>query len=346
MFKSHDFQKSLLKWYDRHRRDLPWRARAGVTPNPYHVWLSEIMLQQTTVATVIPYFNKFTKKWPTLQAFAKADREEVLKEWAGLGYYARARNLHKCAQVLSGEYKSVFPQTEEELRTLPGIGAYTSAAIMAIAFDQPAVVIDGNVDRITVRVFAIDTPIKESKSLIREKAALLYEGISRAGDFAQSLMDLGSSICVPQNPRCGICPVNDFCKAYKNGLQDSIPAKAVKKVSPQRQGIVYWLETKEGEIALERRVETRMLGGMTALPTTGWDGKEGSEIPEKIQKKLEYIGDVYHSFTHFDLKLEIWRGFITKTALKKNLFVSRGEIENAGLPTVFKKAMKVMLKHE
>ena len=346
MFKSHDFQKNLLKWYDKHRRDLPWRAEPGRLNDPYHVWLSEIMLQQTTVPHAIPYFLKFLKLWPNLKKFAVADNEAVMREWAGLGYYARARNLHKCAKLLVSDYKSVFPDTREGLLELPGIGPYTAAAITAIAFDKPAVVIDGNVDRIVTRVFAIETPMRESKPLIREKAELLYHGVKRPGDFAQGLMDHGATVCIPQKPRCGICPVTDFCNAYKQGIQNQLPAKPVKSVKPQRSGMAYWLETKDGEVLLERRSETRMLGGMIGFPTSGWDNKEPSYLPKRSEKGLEYIGDVYHSFTHFDLKLEIWRGVLNRTDIKDNIVLKKADIISAGLPSVFKKIAKVMLAYE
>ncbi len=345
MFKSHDFQKNLLKWYDRHRRDLPWRAKAGIQPDPYHVWLSEIMLQQTTVPTVIPYFQKFLKLWPNLKKFAAAKNEDVLKEWAGLGYYARARNLHKCAQVLAEDHKAIFPKGEAELLKLPGIGPYTAAAISAIAFDNHAVVIDGNVDRIVVRVFGIETPIKLSKALIRKKAELVYVDVKRAGDFAQSLMDLGATICIPQKPRCHSCPVRDFCKAFKKGIQNEIPSKPAKTAKPQRSGRVYWIENKGGKVLLERRDDKRMLGGMMALPTTGWDGKSDSILPKEVENKIIYAGDVYHSFTHFDLKLEVWKGVLTNSA-KDNIWIDKEEILSAGLPTVFKKAVKTVRGNE
>ncbi len=343
MLKSHDFQKNLLKWYDKHRRDLPWRAKAGVAANPYHVWLSEIMLQQTTVPTVIPYFQKFLKIWPDLESFAAARHEDVLKEWAGLGYYARARNLHKCAKIISSDWQGFFPQSEEDLLKLPGIGPYTAAAISAIAFNKHAVVIDGNVDRIIARVFAIETPIRLSKPLIRTKASAIYSGVKRAGDFAQSLMDLGATICIPQKPRCHSCPVSNFCTAFKKGIQNQVPVKPQKSVKPQRTGKVYWIENGQGEILIERRDEKRMLGGMRALPTNGWDGKDDSVLPKDVVNKVIYIGDVYHSFTHFDLKLEIWEG-VSMRPDKEFAWVNKSEILSCGLPTVFKKAARLVIK--
>lgn len=345
MFKSHDFQNNLLKWYDTHARVLPWRARPGQDANPYYVWLSEIMLQQTTVPTVIPYFLKFIGLWPDIQALAEAPQEELLKEWAGLGYYARARNLHKCAQVIVKEYKSLFPSRVEKLLDLPGVGPYTAAAIAAIAFNRPSVVIDGNIERVTARIFAIQTPVKESKAKFREKAGLLYEGIERPGDFAQGLMDLGATICIPQKPRCGLCPVRSFCRAYELGIQEELPAKPVKKAKPQREGQVFWLENQFGQILLERRDEKRMLGGMMALPTTGWDGKASSYIDQMQEGQLKYVTDIYHSFTHFDLKLEIWSG-VYNGKTDQDILVPKNDILSKGLPTVFMKAAKVMLSNE
>lgn len=345
MFKSHDFQKKLLHWYDNHARSLPWRALPGVTPDPYHIWLSEIMLQQTTVQAVISYFLKFLNLWPNVQKLAEAPQEQVLKEWAGLGYYARARNLHKCAQVIVNEHKSTFPNTEADLSLLPGIGAYTSAAIAAIAFNRHSVVIDGNVERVTARIFAIKTPVRLSKRLFQEKAAELYDNVRRSGDFAQSLMDLGATICIPKKPRCGQCPVQKFCSAYKLGIQDSLPAKAPKLSKPQKTGQVFWLEDEKGRVLLERRGEKRMLGGMLAFPTTDWDGKPGAEITVSRQDML-YCGEIYHSFTHFDLKLEIWRGYLNSEGKPDEIFLPKADIKTAGLPTVFLKVAKAMLANE
>ncbi|PZP53837.1 MAG: A/G-specific adenine glycosylase [Micavibrio aeruginosavorus] len=345
MIKSHDFQKNLLKWYDKNRRDLPWRAKDGIPPNPYHVWLSEIMLQQTTVPTVIPYFQKFIKLWPNLQKFAVAKNEDIMREWAGLGYYARARNLHRCSQVLVETHASVFPDNENDLLSLPGVGPYTAAAISAIAFDNHAVVIDGNVDRIVARVFAIREPIRMSKPVIREKAAWLYNKVKRPGDFAQSLMDLGATICVPQKPRCHSCPVNSFCEAFKSGLQNTIPVKLEKTAKPQSNGRVYWIENKKGEVLIERRDDKRMLGGMAALPTSGWDGKADSTLPNGSENRIVYLGDVYHSFTHFDLKLEVWKGISARTS-SDFVWVKKKEILSQGFPTVFKKAVKMVMAYD
>ena len=347
MFESHGFQKNLLNWYDQNRRELPWRAPKGQSPDPYHVWLSEIMLQQTTVPTVIPYFKKFLRLWPDLASFAQANRDDVLKEWAGLGYYARARNLHKCAITVSEDHGGVFPSTYDELITLPGVGPYTAAAISAIAFNKHAVVVDANVDRVTVRLFAIEKPIREAKPLIREKAVEIYAGTKRAGDLAQALMDLGSGVCVPVRPRCGICPVADHCAARKMGIQDKLPLKLQKKEKPARTGTVYWLEDGKGNILLERRADGRMLGGMAGLPTTDWDGKgnvaDFQKPPNGLRlKDLSHAGNVYHSFSHFDLKLDIMKGRIAGKFADRYYLAQVNTLEKSGLPTVFKKVTKAM----
>ena len=349
MFESHGFQKNLLKWYDQYRRELPWRAPKGQLPDPYHVWLSEIMLQQTTVPSVIPYFQKFVRLWPDLPSFARASRDDVLKEWAGLGYYARARNLHKCAIAVTEDHRGFFPSTFDDLITLPGVGPYTASAISAIAFSKHAIVIDANVDRVTVRIFAIEKPIREVKALIREKAAEIYDGTKRAGDLAQALMDLGSGICVPKKPRCGLCPVSKFCKARQQGIQENLPLKPLKKNKPARNGKVFWLEDGNGNILLERREEGRMLGGMTGFPTTEWDAKgldADFHKPPKgvILNNLVHSGEIYHSFTHFDLKLDILKGTITGKSSDSFFLRKIKDLDAAGLPTVFKKVMKVMIK--
>ena len=338
MFKSHDFQTALLSWYDIHARDLPWRSKSGQKADPYHVWLSEIMLQQTTVPAVIPYFNKFINLWPTLGDFAAANPDDVMREWAGLGYYARARNLLKCAQVVVSDYGGIFPDTVESLSKLPGIGPYTSAAIAAIAFNRHAVVVDGNIERVTARIFAVTEPMPKVKPVLRQEAAKLFGGTDRPGDLAQALMDHGSSICIPKNPRCMICPVREFCTAYKLGIQNELPKKAAKGERPKREGRVYWLTNEKGEVLLERRDDKRMLGGMMGLPTTDWDKKSpaGPEIANAV-----YVTDVYHSFTHFDLKLEVWKADIRSQDFSAGLWYKGKDITRAGLPGVFTKVAKV-----
>ncbi len=306
MSHAQKFQSALLGWYDRHARVLPWRAPIGKKADPYHVWMSEIMLQQTTVQTVASYFEKFTSRWPKLSDLAQADTDDVMQAWAGLGYYARARNLLKCARAVHENHQGIFPQTEEELLNLPGIGPYTSAAISAIAFDKQATVIDGNVERVVSRVALITDPLPASKPQIREQANILFQNVSRPGDFAQAMMDLGATICIPRTPRCSLCPVSEFCQAFKAGVQADLPAKIAKKARPQRRGRVYWLKTKDGRIAYEKRSDDRMLGGMPGLPTTDWD-KSGHAFDAGRLAKPEtpVYGTVYHTFTHFDLSLDI-----------------------------------------
>lgn len=345
------FRSGLLDWYDRHRRTLPWRSKPGVSAEPYHVWLSEIMLQQTVVAAVIPYFTKFVEKWPTVKHLARAPQEEVMKEWAGLGYYARARNLYKCAQTVAGDYRGRFPDTREGLMALPGIGEYTSAAIAAIAFDQPATVIDGNVDRVIARYFAVEEPFPAGKKDVRHYAALLSEGrTDRPGDFAQAMMDLGATICIPKVARCGLCPVAKGCRARKMGIQNGLPAKLARKAKPQKHGYVYWITDTKGRVLLERRDERAMLGGMLALPVSPWvsttEVKAHTATITELPLPPEEVkgARVMHSFTHFDLTLQGCRLGPVKAAdfrAPQYQWVRVGDIPDAGLPSLFVKATKL-----
>ncbi len=334
------FRKKILKWYDKHRRTMPWRALKAQTPTPYHVWLSEIMLQQTTVVTVGPYFQKFITKWPTIHDLASADKEEVMHEWAGLGYYARARNLHKCAQIVAWELDGVFPQEQEALKKLPGIGDYSSASIRAIAFNKPANVVDGNIERIMARLFNIHEPMPDSKKHLKTLAGSLADNhTDKPGDYAQALMDLGATICTPKSPKCLLCPVIDCCQARAKGCEAELPKKKPKKAKPQKMGQVYWITNENNEVLFLRRDENEMLGGMLGLPTSEW--KEGKHI---TMPKLS----VKHSFTHFDLVLQIKpqtqaqheKGII----LPENdpIWVSHSKIRELGLPTLFAKVVKLM----
>lgn len=345
------FRKKILRWYDKHQRSLPWRAVSNSkkrdTPNPYYVWLSEIMLQQTTVVTVGPYFEKFTAKWPTIDALAKAEKEDVMHEWAGLGYYARARNLHKCAQIISNDLGGVFPEDQKELEKLPGIGGYTSAAVRAIAFNKPANVVDGNIERVMARIFAVRAPLPDSKKTLKELSGFLSDGREdRPGDYAQALMDLGATICTPKSPKCISCPVVDICEARELGIAEALPAKGQKKKKPHKRGHIYWIENYKGEVLFERRPETAMLGGMIGLPTSSWELEEPDmRIHDLTPTKLL----VKHSFTHFDLTLEICKGKRTKKQdismiLPENnpIWLSSLEIEELGVPTLFAKAIKLM----
>lgn len=330
------FRSGMLDWYDAHWRKMPWRAPPGKRPDPYHDWLSEIMLQQTTVPTVGRYFTKFVEKWPTVKDLANAAQDDVMKEWAGLGYYARARNLHKCAKVITEQYKGKFPSDIEELKSLPGIGDYTANAIAAIAFDQPSVVVDGNIERVMARVFNIQTPLPAAKKEMKQAAALMAQGrFDRPGDYAQSLMDLGAMICTPTKPACGLCPVNGYCEARRQGIMEQLPRRADKKAKPVRYGQLYWIEDMRGRVFLERRPEKQMMGGMPGFPTSEW-----IEKPPKAAKNTIILGQIRHSFTHFDLYLDIVKRPVPKAA--NGWWVERGALNDAGLPTLFAKAVRLL----
>jgi A/G-specific adenine glycosylase len=303
---------ALLLWYDRHRRALPWRAPAGVRPDPYCVWLSEIMLQQTTVATVGPYFDRFVARWPDVSALATASLDEILQLWQGLGYYARARNLHACARAVVERHGGRFPADPAALRALPGIGSYTAAAIAAIAFDRRTAAIDGNVERVVARLFAVPEPLPAAKPRLRALAVELVPQ-ERAGDFAQALMDLGATICTPRRPRCVLCPWRRCCAAAAAGLADAIPARIEKPEKPSRYGVAFWLTRDDGAVLLRRRPEKGLLGGMTEIPSTPWRGEpwtldQAIEIAPAIAEWARLPGTVRHGFTHFRLELAIVAG--------------------------------------
>jgi A/G-specific adenine glycosylase len=317
-----DAAEALLCWYVVDKRRLPWRAEAGATPDPYRVWLSEIMLQQTTVAAVKPYFETFTRRWPTVAALAAAEDGALMSAWAGLGYYARARNLLACARTVASEHDGAFPNTEEALRKLPGIGPYTAAAIAAIAFGRRAVVVDGNVERVISRLHALKTPLPQSRPEIRALADAMTPA-EGAGDFAQAMMDLGATICTPRNPACGLCPVRSWCRAYAEGEPERYPVKAPKAVRHHRHGTADWLE-HDGEVLLVRRPAKGLLGGMLALPETppaeaGW----------------EEAGAVDHVFTHFSLTMTLLCARTDKRP--EGLWHDAETIADAGLPTLFAK---------
>lgn len=347
-FDQKTFRNALLAWYDRHARVLPWRYHPGNKANPYHVWLSEVMLQQTTVPAVIPYFGKFVDKWPDVHALAAAADDDVMQAWAGLGYYARARNLLKCARAVSADHGGIFPEDLEGLKKLPGIGDYTAAAIASIAFDLPATVIDGNVDRVVSRYFAITEPLPDSKPMIRERAALMFEGrVKRPGDFAQAMMDLGATICTPKSPACGLCPVAAECRARTIGIAATLPRRREKAALPKKKGYIYWIANTRGEILFEKRPDKGLLGGMIAVPTSPWTVGKASHISaikisdsETMRKDLR----VRHVFTHFELELQ----GVTITAPKgfkpqpHQFWVAAPDIPGLGLPTVFKKFVRLM----
>ncbi|WP_425230874.1 A/G-specific adenine glycosylase [Sphingomonas sp.] len=337
----------LLAWYDVHRRALPWRARAGEAADPYRVWLSEVMLQQTTVASVRPRFLDWVARWPDLASLAAADGAEVMAAWAGLGYYARARNLLKTAQAVVAEHGSRFPADEAALRTLPGLGAYTAAAVAAIAFGQRAVVVDANVERVVARLRAIATPLPAARPAIRAAADAITP-TARAGDFAQAMMDLGATVCTPRRPRCLLCPLREDCAGYATGRRETFPVKAAKRAKPQRYGTVFALlnhcRPRGGdEILLVRRPARGLLGGMRALPTGPWtDAPPGLAGAPAVADWTILPATVAHGFTHFDLQLA--------------LAVARGQghgdvpgdwwpvadLAAAGLPTVFAKAARLL----
>ncbi|MDP6517506.1 MAG: A/G-specific adenine glycosylase [Alphaproteobacteria bacterium] len=304
--------RDLLAWYDRDRRSLPWRSRPGRTSDPYHVWLSEIMLQQTTTAAAAPYFRHFVARWPSVAALAEANVDEVMAAWAGLGYYARARNLHKAAGLVLAEHGGRLPVDEAGLRRLPGIGPYTGAAIAAIAFDRPAVVVDGNVERVMARLFAIEVPLPAAKPRLRERAAELTPG-RRPGDYAQAVMDLGATVCTPRRPRCERCPWRRACAAHGAGLAETLPRRAPKPARPLRHGVVFWIERADGAILLRRRPARGLLGGMMELPTTPWRGEQWPEHSARAAAPLvadwEFLdGVAHHGFTHFRLELRVAAG--------------------------------------
>jgi A/G-specific adenine glycosylase len=338
----------LLTWYDGARRDLPWRAKPGVEADPYHVWLSEIMLQQTTVKAVIPYFERFIKRWPSIQALGTAPRDEVLAAWAGLGYYSRARNLHACAQIVSVHG---FPDDEAGLRKLPGIGAYTAGAIAAIAFDRPAAAIDGNVERVISRLFAIEEPLPSAKPHIRNLAAGLVPK-DRPGDYAQAMMDLGATICTPRSPSCLVCPVNGLCKACREGSPERFPVKARKAARPMRRGeafVLLALADGEKSIYLRRRPDKGLLGGMMEVPSSGWDGNsEARRAYAPGGSKWISGNPVHHTFTHFHLVLEISAAAIPSTSAAGigpgGFWVPLTELAGHALPSVMKKAVAAGLE--
>lgn len=344
------FRERILNWYDSHRRVLPWRALKGQKPDPYHVWLSEIMLQQTTVAAVIPYFEKFLRLWPSVREMAAAENEQVMHEWAGLGYYARARNLHKCAKEVVENYNGIFPSSQEELRKLAGIGEYTSAAIAAIAFDKPANVVDGNIERIMARYFAVREPMPKSKPVFKEKAALFAEGQShRSGDYAQALMDLGATICTPKSPSCVLCPIKGGCLAFSKGIQADLPAREKKGKMPRRYGYVYWITNEKGEVLIHKRPEKGLLGGMMALPTSEWENHKKSisnDTLEFLQKAevQDFNVHIEHVFTHFHLTLYLRKAQISSKVLPLSYkWAPEQELPRSGMPTVFGKARDLFL---
>lgn len=343
-FGERKIAESVLNWYDLNHRELPWRispsdALAGIQPDPYHIWLSEVMLQQTTVQSVTPYFHKFLALWPNVTALAHAPNDDIMAAWAGLGYYSRARNLHKCAKIIASDYGGHFPQTKAALLQLPGIGDYTASAIASIAFGQSETVIDGNIERVTARLGAIDTPLPLGK---KEIAALAKHNTpaKRAGDYAQALMDIGSSICTPRNPKCLLCPLSPFCKARDKGIQEALPIKAKKTKKPERIGAAYIIQRpSDGAIWLEKRPDHGLLGGMAQTPTTDWSSNHDGDASinaAPIQADWQDKGSVSHVFTHFRLTLSVY--YCTEDNVQRDGWWSREPSQEA-LPTLFAKAL-------
>ena len=324
---------ALLRWYDAHRRTLPWRAGPGEHADPYRIWLSEVMLQQTTVAAVGPRFAAWVARWPDFASLARADEADVMAAWAGLGYYARARNLVACARAVVAEHDGSFPRTEAELRTLPGIGDYTAAAIAAIAFDEPATVVDANVERVVSRLFRL-----EDKASIRPTAATLTPA-ARAGDFAQAMMDLGATICTPRAPKCLLCPLREECAAYAAGDQQTYPVKPAKAAKPIRHGTIFWARN-DGDVLLVRRPPKGLLGGMRALPTGPWVAEPpGLTDPPATAEWRLGNARIEHVFTHFRLQLVLATATIDRHAAPDGaIWWPIESLGKAGLPTVFAKA--------
>ncbi len=339
---------ALLSWYDRHRRVLPWRVLPGETADPYRVWLSEIMLQQTTVQAVKPYFEAFTLRWRGVDQLAAAPVEEIMKMWAGLGYYSRARNLHACAQAVVERFGGSFPSDEANLLSLPGIGAYTAAAISSIAFDRRAVVVDGNVERVIARLFVVDEVLPAAKPVIRRHADRITPA-KRPGDFAQAMMDLGATICTPRNPACAICPFLGSCLAQKQGTPETWPRKAAKSAKATRYGAAFVAVRTDGALLVRTRPPKGLLGGMTEVPGTDWLPQasifDASGAPLRASWKRQ-ADIVRHVFTHFPLELSVFCATVpAQTPAPPGMrWISANEIAGEAFPTVFRKVLTVGLK--
>lgn len=337
--------RNLLRWYDAHARTLPWRLPPGHLgePDPYRVWLAEIMLQQTTVAAAGPYFERFIARWPTVQALAATDDAALMAAWAGLGYYARARNLLAAARAVVA--LGAFPDSEAGLLQLPGVGAYTAAAVAAIAFGEPAVVIDANVERVASRWFALAQPFPAARAALKQRLAAFVPA-TRPGDFAQAMMDLGATLCTPRMPACDACPVHAQCKAHAMGTPAAFPVKPAKRPRPTRQGVVWWIE-HAGAVALARRPPRGLLGGMLALPGTAWTIDPPATTPPFPADWQQFQGTVRHGFTHFELVLQVRKARLAARPEALGdvplMWVAIADLESAGLPTLYKKAVAVAL---
>ena len=337
--------QSILAWYDAHARVMPWRVSPadrsmGILPDPYQVWLSEVMLQQTTVAAVKSYFVAFTNRWPRIEDLAAAKDEEVMAAWAGLGYYARARNLLRCARVVANEYDGIFPSREDELLRLPGIGPYTAAAVAAIAFDQPATVLDGNVERVMSRVYAVLEPLPNSKEQLRSLARALTPK-DRPGDYAQAVMDLGATICTPRNPNCTACPWEKNCKANLENIAHELPKKLPKRAKPTRYGHAFIMRDDTARVIMERRADKGLLGGMLGWPGNDWGEAQQSAKPPMALNWATAATTVIHVFTHFRLELTVHVASVGDDAPLLENFAWHDISDVKGMPTVMQKAWKV-----
>ncbi len=339
----------LLAWYDRHHRELPWRLSPrdlarGARADPYRVWLSEVMLQQTGVETVKAYFSSFVQKWPTVEALAAADTEDVMKAWAGLGYYSRARNLKACAGKVAAA-GGRFPDNEAGLRELPGIGAYTAAAIAAIAFDRPAAVVDGNIERVVSRLHSIATPLPQAKAQIRDHMARLTPA-ARPGDFAQAMMDVGATVCTPRRPKCMLCPLMPDCMAVRAGDPEFYPVRAARAEKPLRRGAAFVAVRGDGAILLRKRPQKGLLAGMTEVPTSGWTSRSDGETAASAAPfagNWRRVGSIGHVFTHFSLELEVFVAEAVTEAPAGHFWSPAADISGEALPTVMKKAIEAAI---
>ncbi|MCL4765639.1 MAG: A/G-specific adenine glycosylase [Hyphomicrobiaceae bacterium] len=340
----------MLDWYDAERRDLPWRAAPGAAADPYRVWLSEIMLQQTTVKAVIAYFDKLATRWPTVEALAAADLDEVLSAWAGLGYYSRAHNLHRCAREIVERHGGRFPRSEAALLALPGIGPYTAAAVAAIAFGERTTPVDGNVERVVARLFAVREPLPGVRTVLKELAATLTPA-QRTGDFAQAMMDLGATVCTPKRPSCLMCPLNRQCLAHASGIEAALPARAEKGERPTRFGVAFIALREDGCLLLRKRRETGLLARMMEVPTTDWleDPRVVTEALRAAPVRADWWqvpGQVVHTFTHFRLELLVYRAVAPADAALtfwadagRCRWVPRRELERQALPSLMRKVI-------
>lgn len=341
-----DFSKNVLIWYNLNKRDLPWRYKKNEKKDPYKIWISEVMLQQTTVQTVVPYYKKFIKKWPNIKKLASTNINEVLDFWSGLGYYRRARNLHLTSKIVSEQFDGVFPLKRDEIIKLPGIGEYTASAIRAITKNEKDTVVDANIERVIARIFYLKKPIKEIKKEIKKNAEKLTPELNN-GDYIQALMDIGSLICTPKDPLCNICPIKKFCNTKKKNAVNKIPKKIKKINKPIREGIVFWIKNTNNQVLLKRREDNGLLAGMLEFPSYNWSKHRINENDKKIlslknAKKLKK--KVTHEFSHFKLILTIYEKNKFNKSNLDGMWVNISEIKNLGLPTLMKKVYQKVIE--